>query len=249
MERVRERPLEQSHEKLNSHSGLPEDVCLQSCRVVCVDEALFSVDSQGLLNSFNPGAQVLLGYTATQILGRPFGDLLNEGEKEAQRILAGTKGGPGVHHFETFLRGREGREIPVRLSVSTVSSNFGESVGMIFLCHDLTKIRELETAIQEKEQFFASILRNSADAIFTLDAREHITSWNKGAEAIFGYTEEEMLGRSLDILLPPYLKEKKELEEISRVSRREGYLRSYQTQRLTKDGQLIDVIFTRTTLK
>jgi PAS domain S-box-containing protein len=94
-----------------------------------------------------------------------------------------------------------------------------------------------------------SILRNSADAIFTLDSQERITTWNKGAEAIFGYSEEEMLGQSLDILLPPYLSEKKELEQISRISRNEGFLRSYQTQRLTKDRQLIDVIFTRTAIK
>jgi signal transduction histidine kinase len=58
-----------------------------------------------------------------------------------------------------------------------------------------------------------------------------------------------MLGKSLDCLVPPHLSEQKELEKISGVSQREGFLRSYQTQRLTKDGQTIDVLFTRTAIR
>jgi len=234
---------------MNSPFTPSDDVCLQNCRVVCVDEAIFSVDSEGLLNSFNPGAQALLGYSVAEVLGKPFRELLQEGEEEVQRITSALQDRHGVHHFETLIRGKESKEIPARLSVSAVTSNHGQRVGMIVLCHDLSKIRELETAIREKEQFFASILRNSADAILTLDARDRVTSWNKGAEAIFGYTEEEMLGQSLQILLPPHLSGKKELEKISRISRKEGFLRSYQTQRMTKDGQLIDVIFTRNAIK
>ena len=226
-----------------------EEMCLQNCRVVCFDEAIFSVDSQGLLNSFNPGAQALLGYTPPEVLGKPFRELLRQGEQEVQGILGALKDRGGVHHFETLVLGKGTKEIPVKLSVSAVTSSHGKRVGLIVLCHDMSKIRELETAIREKEQFFSSILRNSADAIFTLDAHERITSWNKGAEAIFGYSEEKMLGQSLEILVPPSLKEKKELDKISSISRSDGFLRSYQTQRITKDGQLIDVIFTRTAIK
>ena len=248
-----ERPTDQFNEKLTSPLNSPfpnsEDICQENCRVVCLDEAIFSLDAEGLLNSLNPRAQELLGYSVAEILGKPFRELLPEGEEEMQRISTALKDRQGVYHFETLLRGKESREIPVKLSVSVVPSNHGQREGMVILCHDLSRIRELETVIREKEQFFASILRNSVDAIFTLDSQERITTWNKGAEAIFGYSEEEMLGQSLDILLPPHLSERKELEQISRISRNEGFLRSYQTQRLTKDRQLIDVIFTRTAIK
>ena len=83
----------------------------------------------------------------------------------------------------------------------------------VAICHDLTSVRQLETEIARRDQFFASILRNSADAIFTLDPEERITSWNKGAEAIFGFTEEEMLGQSLEVLLPQHLKEQRRTGE------------------------------------
>jgi two-component system sporulation sensor kinase A len=95
----------------------------------------------------------------------------------------------------------------------------------------------------------ASIVRNSADAIFTLDRQERVTSWNKGAEGVFGYTEEEMLGQTLEVLIPQELVEQRELEKISQIARREGFLRSYRTRRIAKDGQLLDVIFTRTAIR
>ena len=111
------------------------------------------------------------------------------------------------------------------------------------------ELRALEEEILQREQFFSSILRNSADAIITMDPEERVTSWNKGAEAIFGYSEGEMLGKSLAVLMPKDLKLQNELERISEVARAHGYIRSYQTQRVTKEGQLIDIIFTRTTIK
>ena len=94
--------------------------------MVCLDEAIFSVDSEGLLNSLNPGAQALLGYSVAEILGKPFRELLPEGEEEMQRISTALKDCHGVHHFETLLRGKESREIPVKLSVSAVPSNHGQ---------------------------------------------------------------------------------------------------------------------------
>jgi PAS domain S-box-containing protein len=154
-----------------------------------------------------------------------------------------------VQEIESVMLGKSGNEIPVLMSASFLKEQDGRRSGLIALCHDLTPIRELKTAIEQRDRFFASILRNSADAIFTLDAEEKITSWNKGAEAIFGYTEEEMLGKSLEVLMPEPLKEEKELEKISAVAQAEGFLRSYQTQRLTKDGETIDVLFTRTAIR
>ena len=119
--------------------------------------------------------------------------------------------------------GKSGSEIPVRMSASFLKEPDGRLNGLVALCHDLTPIRQLKTEIEQRDRFFASILRNSADAIFTLDPEEKITSWNKGAEAIFGYTEVEMMGKSLEVLIPEHLKEEKELEKISAVAQAEGY--------------------------
>jgi two-component system, sporulation sensor kinase A len=219
-----------------------------SCRLVCTD-AIITTDADGVLSSLNQQAQELFGYLPTEVIGRPLSSFLKGGEAEAKRIGTRLVEQDSVHLLDTEIVGKNGQIVPVHLSASRLKDARGFTVGFIAICHDLSPIRNLETAMEQKDKFFASILRNSADAILTMDSQERLTSWNKGAEAIFGYTEKEMLGQSLEILIPENLKQQHELEKISRIARMEGYLRSFQTQRLTKGGQLIDVIFTRTAIK
>jgi len=230
------------------HQAQETDLCYRHCRAVC-SEAILTTGPDWRLNSYSPGTETLLGYSAAEAIGRPLDLFLKEGTAELLRIRQ-FLGSPGdVQELESVMVGKNRGEVPVRLSASLLRDVHGQANGFIAILHDLSSIRHLETEMARKDQFFASILKNSADAIFTLDAEERITSWNKGAEAIFGYTEQEMVGRSLEILMPPHLKEQKELEKISAVSQSEGFLRSYQTQRLTKDGQIIDVLFTRTAIR
>ena len=71
----------------------------------------------------------------------------------------------------------------------------------------------------------------------------------RGAEQVFGYSASEVVGKSLDLLVPPELTESRELEHIHRTLRTAGSVRSYQTERLTKDGRRIQVVFTRTAIR
>ncbi len=224
------------------------DLCYQHCRTVCT-EAILTAGRDWQLSSLSRGAQKLLGYSADEAIGCPLELLLKGGTAELLRVKQLLNGLSNVQEFESVMISKDGNALPMRLSASLLKDAHDRPNGFIAILHDLSPIRHLETEIARRDQFFASILRNSADAIFTLDSKEKITSWNKGAEAIFGYTEEEMLGKSLEVLMPSYLREQKELEKISAVTQAEGYLRSYQTQRLTKDGQMLDVLFTRTAIR
>jgi PAS domain S-box-containing protein len=83
----------------------------------------------------------------------------------------------------------------------------------------------------------------------TMDPNDIVTSWNKGAERIFGYLANEVVGKPVQILVTPELREARELESISRRFRSQGAVRSHQTERITKDGRRIEVIFTRTAIR
>ena len=135
------------------------------------------------------------------------------------------------------------------MSASAIRNRAGDIVGTITVAHDLSKIRRLEDELAKKNRFMANILRDSADAIMTMDPNDIVTSWNKGAERIFGYLAGEMIGKSVEILVPPELREARELESISRRFRAQGAVRSHQTERITKDGRRIQVIFTRTAIR
>ncbi len=116
--------------------------------------------------------------------------------------------------------------------------------------------RNYEAEIQKKTEelektrdYLYTIINDSAEAIVGLDLEGKVTSWNKAAEQIYGYSEEEMLGQGFEKLLPDDLREQKELEKITREVTEKGYIRSHITERIRKDGQKIFVSITRTALR
>ncbi|MFB3904598.1 MAG: nitrogen regulation protein NR(II) [Acidobacteriota bacterium] len=106
---------------------------------------------------------------------------------------------------------------------------------------------ELQSAIDRNEQFLAHILKDSADAIITVDGKGRIIIWNKGAEAIFGFPEDEIVGHHIQRLLPPG--REYELRQIEEQTRRTGAVNSRLTQWRTRDGKTIQVILTSTAIR
>ena len=95
------------------------------------------------------------------------------------------------------------------------------------------------------EKFFSDIILNSIDAIIGIENDSKIFLWNKGAERIFGYSKEEMVGRDFSILLPPNRQRDGEMEFLINVVKEKGFLANYETDRITKSGQIINVSITR----
>ena len=95
---------------------------------------------------------------------------------------------------------------------------------------------------EEKKELLASIVESSNDAIGTLSLDGIITSWNKGAVQIYGYPLEEVLGKSVSIVAPPYL-EKETINLIEKANQGEK-IRNFETLRLRKDGKIINVSLT-----
>ena len=106
---------------------------------------------------------------------------------------------------------------------------------------------ELEISGQKATMQLAAIVESSDDAIISKDTNGIIVSWNKGAEHLFGYTAEEIIGKSVTILIPPdHLNEE---PEILRRIRSGDFIDHYETVRRRKDGKLIDISLTVSPLK
>jgi two-component system sensor histidine kinase AtoS len=99
------------------------------------------------------------------------------------------------------------------------------------------------------ERVFQSIISNAIDGIIGSDDNNMIFFWNKGAENIFGYAKEEVLGKPFTILLPPVLREKGEVEYLLRETVEKGYVRDFLTERVRKDGRKILVNLSRTLIR
>ncbi len=212
-------------------------------------DAIITADAQGLITSCSQGASEVLGIAPSEAIGKPVGSFCQGGHSEFRWIQDRLKEQGRIRNYLTELVTPSGRKTPIALSASAIRDRDGNITGMIVVAHDLTEIRKLEDELATKNRFMANILRDSADAIITMDPNDIVTSWNKGAESIFGYSAGEMIGKSIDILLPQELREARELESISRKFRARGAVRSYQTERITRDNRRIQVIFTRTAIR
>jgi PAS domain S-box-containing protein len=124
--------------------------------VTSSDDAIVSKDLNGIITSWNVGAQRLFGYTAAQAVGQPISMLAVPGhENEMPPILESIRRGERVDHYETRRRAKDGRIIDVALTVSPVRSPTGEIVGASKIVHDISdrKRAEMErSVIQEREQ-------------------------------------------------------------------------------------------------
>ena len=110
----------------------------------------------------------------------------------------------------------------------------GMATRMVGVTVDVTEVRQAE----ETRRLFAAIVESSDDAIISKDLQQHILTWNLGAEKMYGYTGEEVLGRTVDFLIPKaYLEQ--EHEAFIQVSR--GKAVHMEAARLRKDGRLVQV--------
>ena len=107
--------------------------------------------------------------------------------------------------------------------------------------HRLAEKEALEKEIRAREQHLATLTAASADAILSLDGEERITSWNRGAERIFGYIAEDIIGQLLTTLLP-------EAVTLSERLHRDGVVQNFETMGLRRDGGKITVDLTQTLL-
>lgn len=95
------------------------------------------------------------------------------------------------------------------------------------------------------EKFFSDIILNSIDAIIGLDNNYKVFLWNIGAETMFGYKKEEVMGRDFDFLIPEYLMKKGEKKFLIDEVNRNGFLANYESERLKKNGEIINVSISR----
>ncbi len=212
-------------------------------------DAIITTDAAGVITSCSDGGSDLLGLLPGEAIGRKASAYCAGGESETRRIMEQLRKNGRIRNYLTEIITPSGRRTPIALAATAIRDRSGTIVGIIGVAHNLTEIRRLEDELANKNRFMANILQDSADAIITLDPDDYITSWNRGAEAIFGYSAPEVVGKHSNILIPQDLQNTLESARMKQKMRAQGAVRSHQTERLTKDGRRIQVIFTRTAIR
>ena len=214
--------------------------------------AIYSCNASGVIQEFNRRAAELWG--RTPVLGdtnerfcgsfktiRADGSVLAHDQCPMADVLSGKI--DGARDAEVMIERPDGSRVNVIVNIRPLKNERGEITGAINCFYDITERR----AAEETRTTLAAIVDSSDDAIISKDLNGVITSWNKGAERLFGYTAEETIGRSITMLVPPDLFD--EETKIREQLRRGELIDHFETIRVRKDGSGVNISLTISPIK
>ncbi|KAA5536178.1 PAS domain S-box protein [Taibaiella lutea] len=222
--------------KTEDLSPAEEKQAMLSAIVATSDDAIISKTLKGIITSWNPAAERLFGYPEKEAVGKHISLIIPPDRiGEEEMIINGISRGERISHFETIRMARDGRMIPISVSISPILSNKGLIIGASKIVRDLTdRIKAVE-----KEGVLAAIINTSDDAILSKTLEGIITSWNPAAVKMFGYTETEAVGQHISLIIPSDRIEEEAyiINEVSKGNK----IDHFQTLRRAKNGMLIPI--------
>ncbi|MFY9976838.1 MAG: PAS domain S-box protein [Candidatus Sulfotelmatobacter sp.] len=238
-------------------AGTVGEILLSSEFLETLPDAILAVNRDGLILQVNSQVEELFGYGRGQLVGKPVEMLVPARFREQHTAhRAAFAAHPKTRRMgaglELYGKRRNGSEFPVEISLSPVSVNGG--VIVLSAIRDITDRKRIELELRraheelaqrtaeqigEYRARLASIVDSSEDAIFVKSLDGTITSWNRGAERIYGYTAEEILGKNISMLVPGDRPD--EIPEILKKVARGESIEHYESMRVTKDGRRLNV--------
>ncbi len=202
-------------------------------------DAIVSTTVDGRVLSWNQAAERLFGYGAAEMVGRSIDRLLppEMADQEKASIRPRIMAGEQVDSRETVRLRKSGERIDVSMSVAPLRGAAGAIVGISSITRDITEKKTHE----QRLRLLSAIVGTTDDAIMSWSADGTLLSWNEGAEAILGYSAEEILGNSVSVLMPPGDADWKELTRA--VAAGEKVL-NQGTVRRHRNGTMIQVAVT-----
>jgi len=156
------------------------------------DDAIISKTLDGVITSWNKGAERLFGYTREEAVGQHITLIIPEDRRDEEvRIIERLRRGERVDHFETVRRRKDGTMLDLSLTISPVKDAAGRVVGASKVARDITERKQIQQALAER----ARLLDLSNDAILVRDGADRIMYWNQSASELYGYSREEAVGR------------------------------------------------------
>ncbi|HTY54464.1 MAG TPA: PAS domain S-box protein, partial [Candidatus Binataceae bacterium] len=201
-------------------------------------DALLVSDQTFVISDVNERAVQLTGYARTELIGTNLFTLFTDAE-QISRIVTPSPDGEPVTYGESTLFAKTANRVPVSVSVSQLKDSDGNPRLVAVGLRDISERKRIE----KERSLLASIVDSSGDAIFSESPDMTITSWNAAAEALFGYSAAEIVGRSVALLVP--LGGRAQLFQNFADLHKIGKSQHFESRGLHKDGSSIDVAITQ----
>lgn len=224
---------------ISAQKILNEKQAVLSAIVNSSDDAIISKTLDGTIISWNPAAENMFGYSESEAIGNNISIIIPpERLQEEQTILENVRKGLKIDHFRTVRIAKNKRKIKISLTVSPIKDQEGNIIGASKIARDISD----QKLAEEKQATLAAIVSSSDDAIISKTLFGIITSWNQAATKMFGYTEAEVIGKHISIIIPPdRMDEETMIIENIRSGKK---IKHFETVRVGKDGREMNISLT-----
>ncbi|MGE7962153.1 PAS domain S-box protein [Pseudomonas sp. NPDC089918] len=203
-----------------------------------VDYAIYMIDPDGIITSWNAGAKRFKGYEEAEILGQHFSRFYTEEDRKAglpQRALD-TAIHEGRFEGEGWRVRKDGTHFWSHVIIDPIRDPSGKLLGFAKITRDLTDRKMAEETLKQSEQQFRLLVQSVTDyAIYMLAPDGRVTNWNLGAQRIKGYRPEEVIGQHFSMFYTPEDREAGEPQRALEIATREGRFEN-KAWRVRKDG-------------
>jgi diguanylate cyclase (GGDEF)-like protein/PAS domain S-box-containing protein len=160
------------------------------------EDAIFGIDLEGIITSWNVGAERMFGYSREEIVGQPVYLLIPDQHQQEEFMLLGqVRNGQSVKHYETIRRCKDGSLIDISVSFSPIHDAEGNIVGAAKVARNISASKQAEAELR-----IAATAFETRDAIMITDANANIIKVNRAFTLVTGYSQEEVLGKNPRIM-------------------------------------------------
>ncbi|MEP6919701.1 MAG: PAS domain S-box protein [bacterium] len=203
------------------------------------EDAIISKDLNGVISSWNRGAEHIFGYTAEEAVGQPVTMLIPpERLDEEPKILDQIRQGRPVEHYETIRLRKDGTPLNISLTISPIKNEAGVIVGASKIARDITDREQREKQIR----FQARLLDAVEEAVIATDLDGKILFWNLFAEDLYGWPANEALGANVIDIIPTSSTHAEAVEIFSRIREGASWSGEFVAQR--RDGTAFPTVVT-----
>ncbi|MBI4765963.1 MAG: PAS domain S-box protein [Deltaproteobacteria bacterium] len=204
------------------------------------DDAIIGKTLEGIITSWNRAAELMYGYTAEEIIGKPVSILLApDRPKEMEEILAEIRKGKRVDHYETLRKRKDSTLIHVSLTVSPIHDSSGRLIGASSIVRDISERKRIDEQLQATSKYARSLIEASLDPLVTISPEGKITDVNEATVKVTGLERDRLIGTDFS----DYFTEPEKARDGYRQVFSKGFVTDYPLTIRHKDGRLMDVLY------
>jgi PAS domain S-box-containing protein len=202
--------------------------------------AIITLDAGLNVRAWNSSAERMFGWTIDEVLGQKLPIVRPDDWDQTITCHRQTLNGEAISNKEVKVLRRDGAELDVSVSSSPVRDAAGQYTGGVLAFTDVTERKRAEEELRRAYETMDAVVRASPLAIMTLEDHKYVTLWNQAAEQMYGWTEEEVIGR-LNPVVPP--EEMEGYEKLREALLQGEVVAGKEARGMRKDGTRIDVLY------